>query len=454
MTHSAGGGRPLTQFERLIFRYGTSIVCLFILFLMAAIYCWGDRDLYYATLKWWGIIPYRYPFVDMKIVLTAIDCSRYAIDIYSPNTCMYGGWYSYSPILLGATKLPLGPDYHSWVGLFFGVAFLAALSVLPPSMSWKEFWIRTLATLSTVTVFALERTEFDVPIFLIVVTGVVLSLRPTGVRFLGYAIFVFAALLKYYPLVLMLLVARERFRTAVWIALATIAAVCSFILATTYETLQIVGLAPVGSPFADYFGARNLPLGITLIEVGRLPLTDDAKFRMPLSALGQIALGILLVYTAWTAARSFRADSRQAAELPPAHLAFLVAGGALMVGCFFAVQNAGPRAIFLLMALPGLFAMASAAEGRSARRPMALICGVLFLLWEGFFYGIEEALSHHVPPMVPLHFLYWIAREMVWWWVMARLAGLVIAFLWNSPALAPALDLLRIPRPERSPVTG
>lgn len=454
MTHSAEGGRPLTQFERLAFRYGTSIVGLLILFLMAAIFCLIDRDLYYEILKWWGILPYRYAFVDMKIVLTAIDCSRYAIDIYSPNTCMYGGWYSYSPILLGIAKLSIVPDDHSWVGFFFGIAFLAALSALPPSMSWKEFWIRTLATLSTVTVFALERTEFDVPIFLIVVTGVILALRPTGVRFLGYAIFVFAALLKYYPIVLMLLVARERFRTAVWIALATIAAVCSFILATTYETSQIVGLAPVGSPFADYFGARNLPLGITLIEVGRLPLTDDAKFRMPLSTLGQIALGMLLAFAAWTAARSFRDDSRRVADLPPAHLAFLVAGGALMVGCFFAVQNAGPRAIFLLMALPGLFAMASAAEGRSARRPMALICGVVFLLWEGFFYGIEKAISPHVPPMVPLHFLYWIARELVWWWVMARLAGLVVAFLWNSPALAAPLDFLRIPRPARTPAAG
>ncbi len=454
MKHSAGGGRPLTQFERLLFRYGTSIVGLFVLLLMAAVYCYGDRDLYYATLKWWGILPYHYPFADMKIILTAIDCSRYTIDIYKPNTCMYGGWYSYSPILLGVAKLPIGPNDHSWVGFFFGIAFLAALSALPPSMSWKEFWIRTLATLSTVTIFGIERTEFDAPIFLIVLAGVLLAIRATGVRFLGYAIFVFAAVLKYYPLVLMLVVARERFRTAVRIALATIAAICGFILATTYETLQVVGLAPVGSPFADYFGARNLPLGLTLIEAGPLPLTEVAKFRMPLSALGQIALGILLVYAAWTAARSFRDDSRRVADLAPAHLTFFVAGSALMVGCFFAVQNAGPRAIFLLMVLPGLFAMASAAEGRSARRPMALICGVLFLLWEGFFYGIEKALSLHLPPTVPLHFLYWIARELVWWWVMARLAGLVIAFLWNSPALAVPMDFLRIPRPARTPAAG
>ncbi len=454
MTLSAQEDSQIKRFERMMFRFGPTIIGLSLFCLMTAIFLFGYQDVYYAILKWWGIMPYHYPFVDMKIVLTAIDCSRHAIDIYAPNTCMYGGWYSYSPLLLGTAKLPVGPDDHKWFGFFLAIAFLASLSALPPSLSWKECWIRTLATISTVTVFGLERTEFDVPIFMIVLAGLVLALRQSRVRFVGYAVFVFAAILKYYPIVLMLLVARERFRTALWIAAATIAAVCLFIVATMSETAQVVGLAPVGSPFADYFGARNVPLGVTLLELGPQPLTDDGLLRIPLTVLGHVVLGLLLVFAAWTAGRSFRADCSRVSGLPQAQLAYLVAGSVVMVGCFFAVQNAGPRAIFLLMTLPGLFVMARTGCDGSMRHSLKLVYGVVFLLWEGLFHGLEGALSFHLPAIAPLHFFYWLARELVWWWVMARLASLLIAFLWRSPALAPVLDFLRIPRPGHAPAAG
>lgn len=133
-------------------------------------------------------------------------------------------------------------------------------------------------------------------------------------------------------------------------------------------------------------------------------------------------------------------------------MTFLVAGCAVMVGCFLMVQNAGPRAVFLLMALPGLLMLAGA--DNAGRRPTSLVYGVLFLLWESLFHGLVGAFTERYEAAAILNFFYWLARELVWWWVMARLASLLIAFLWRSPALAPVLDFLRIPRPGHAPAAG
>lgn len=429
-----------------MFRFGPSIIGLYLFATLWLIYMLGDREFYYDILKWWGIMPYQYPFVDMKIILLNIDCWRHGVDVFVRNICVNGGWYSYSPITLLAAALPFGPDDHTWFGIVIAVAFLLVLSALPPCRSWKECWIRTLATISTVTVFGIERTEFDLPIFLIAMAGILLLLRASRVRFAGYALLVFAAFLKYYPAMLMLLAAGERFRTAVWIAAATVSAALIFLVPTMGLTQQALGMAPVGSPFAEeFFGARNLPLGFTLIAAGPLPLTNDALLRIPLSLSGQIAAGLLLMFVALTVWRRMRTDVRQLSLLSDAELTFLVAGCVVMVGCFFAVQNAGPRAVFLLMTLPGLLMLARADD--AGRRPMLLVYGVLFVLWAGLFYGLVSEFTERYEAFAVMNFFYWLARELVWWWVMARLASLVIAFLWRSPAMAPVLAFVRIPRP-------
>lgn len=264
-------------------------------------------------------MPYHYPFVDIKIVFTAIDCSRHGVDVFMRNSCLFGGWYGYSPILLWVAALPIGPDDHTWFGVLFGIAFLLVLSALPSCRSWKECWVRSIASISSVIVFGVERTEFDLPIFLIAVAGIVLLQRSSRARFLGYAIIVLAAFLKYYPAVLMLLAARERFRTALWIAAATVGALLVFLGPTMDQTQQALGMTTVGSPFGnEFFGARNLPLGFTIIAAPRLALTDDALLRLPLSLPGQIAMGLLLLFAAWTVWRRIRTDVGRLSILPDA----------------------------------------------------------------------------------------------------------------------------------------
>lgn len=390
-------------------------------------------------------MPYHYPFIDMKIIFTAIDCARHGVDVFLLNTCMFGQWYSYSPIVLKAGVLPFGPEDRTWLGIILGISFLIAQSALPPCRSWKECWIRSLATISTAVVFGVERAASDLPIFLIVLASIMLLQRASRIRFVSYALLVFAAFLKYFPAVLMLLAARERFRTAFWIAAVTIFAALILLAPSMHETGQALAMAPAGFPYSDFFGARNLPLGFTLIAAGSLPLTDIEMARLPLSLLGQIVMALLLLFSVWIIWRCLKIDSERLMLLQPAEINFLIAGSIVMACCFLVSQNISYRAIFLLMTLPGLFIFARVDV--SAPRSMGLIYGVLFLLWEEFFRSLLWEFTEVYETWGILNFFYWLARELVWWWVMARLASLVIAFLWRSPALAPVLALVRIPRP-------
>lgn len=207
-------------------------------------------------------------------------------------------------------------------------------------------------------------------------------------------------------------------------------------------------MAPAGFPYSDFFGARNLSLGFTLMGAGSLALTDIQMARIPLSMFGQIVMALLLLFTLWIIGRSIKVDSERLLLLQPAELNFLIAGSIVMAGCFFVSQNISYRAIFLLMTLSGLFVFAQA--DNAGRRPMVLIYGVVFLLWEEFFRHLIGAFTEVYEAWGILNVVYWLIRELVWWWVMARLASLVIAFLWISPALAPVLAVLRIPRPAAS----
>jgi hypothetical protein len=38
--------------------------------------------------------------------------------------------------------------------------------------------------------------------------------------------------------------------------------------------------------------------------------------------------------------------------------------------------------------------------------------------------------------------LYWLARELVWWWLIASLAAIALCYMWRQPLIAEALPEL------------
>ena len=404
------GGR----LERAAFRFAPGLAGLIAFAGMALFHAHGDRALYAAILEGWGILPYAYPFLDIESILKAIDCRGQGVDVWAPNACMGGGWYSYGPLLVRASVFGLDAGDRLALGFLIAIGFFLALSALPPCRSWAE-----VAVLSAASVFAVERANLDAALFILTVCGVHLVLLPGGFRWAGYGAFVFAALLKFYPAVLMILAARERWRTLAVTGAAAVAGLAALLAFAGGDVATSLRVSPYGSPYTDLFGARNLPLGLIALPMAA-PETYDEVLRSPLPPPALAVYALLAALAATVACRSLRRDMAGWPALPDGHAAFLVAGAVVIAGCFFATQNIAYRAIFLLLTLPGLFALA-----RADGRYRLLIAGIVFLLWEEFFHHLVAG---------PAEIGFWLFREAVWWWAVARLASLLGAFLLSCPA--------------------
>ncbi len=124
--------------------------------------------------------------------------------------------------------------------------------------------------------------------------------------------------------------------------------------------------------------------------------------------------------------------------IPASSAIFLLLGSLIIVACFFAVQNIYYRGIYFLMVLPGLLALREAAGSRElARRIMVGCLLILFLMWSECFreallklypaLGLSQRLSNI------LIALFWTARELIWWRVVALLSAILGAAAMRSP---------------------
>ena len=200
-----------------------------------------EPESYYRVLAFIGIVPFRYPFLDFQFVLASVDCWQRGVDVYVTNPCdVLDRPFDYSPLWLRFAFLP-GKEWTNPLGLCLAISFFLALAVLPPPRSGRELLPRLVATLSPVTTFAVERGNIDLLMFVIATAAGVLLLRPLRGRVAGYAMIVIAGLLKFYPLVLMVLTLRERPRVFLWVN----AAAAAVVLATgLYFHAEVVKMVP------------------------------------------------------------------------------------------------------------------------------------------------------------------------------------------------------------------
>lgn len=385
------------------------------------------------------------PFMDWAWIPSVVECWNLGVNVYVDNTCytmVPHGRHSYSPLWLRATFLPLGSVWVSPVGIALAVAFLLSLATLPPPRNRRDFMLTLLATLSSLTVFALERANVDVIIFLLALLGVHLWAGGLASRLCGYAVFTFAALLKFYPLVLLILALRERVRVFVPVCLAVVGALAAFVWTYRVELAAIGGNIPRGSYFMDLFGAVNFPFGLGSLGVraaGWFGPLDEAAATLvsshaPRALLAALTAGAL-AGAAWLAGR--RGVRTGLAGLPARESGALVAGAALLCGCFFTGQSLGYRGVFLLLVLPGLLSLSRTLPDRSGRGLMLGTCAaIVFVMWVlviqtcivaiGAGVGIDAATS-------VARLVHWLVHEAAWWSIIAVLLSVLLSFVLNSP---------------------
>jgi hypothetical protein len=215
---------------------------------------------------------------------------------------------------------------------------------------------------------------------------------------------------------------------------------------------------PASSYFTMQFGSASLPGGIGL-SVGKamekLGYADADAAQATGALVSRAILPILVVSAiavAFVIAR--RCDLRCIeARLPTRQLDFLVAGAALISGCFFASQSVIYRGIFLLLALPGLAELSRQIPTASGRRLFGSAGpAIVFVLWTPFldeclnlaglsarlqYIGVspQTALLLHYPnnynnfPSSTWGYGLWLASELAWWWIITLLLAVLGAFV-------------------------
>jgi hypothetical protein len=382
-------------------------------------------DAYHAVFAFLGVETLLIRFADLQFTLGAIECAKHGVDVYVSDLCdPFGRAFDYSPIWLYATFLP-GLAWSNSLGVCLAAAFYVSFGLLPPVTRPIRTVAMVAAALSPPVAFALERGNTDIVIFIALVIAIALLAGRRLWRLPGYALIFIAAALKFFPVTLAVLLLREPTRRILLIL--GIAAAAGIFSADYFfaELPRLVANLPHEAAFSNVFGASDLPDGITYVLF-------HGAFSGAERATKAALYGILLWRTAIGVVRLFRSRFRTALRgLPERELLYLVAGAALISGCFFAGRSIGYREIFLLLTLPGLLFLAGTgddrANGSSASRAHLLVIVILWMgviTWGGLIpRSMIEMFGTAVQQR--LYMLFWFIFELLWWQLMITLVAAV-----------------------------
>ena len=393
-----------------------SLVLLGGLAAMAALYGWSEGA-YLALRRALGLQPFA-PFLDLHGVMAAVACWHQGVDVYAANPCdALGRVHVYSPVWLRLPAWFGQPGLTLMLGVALALAAIAAMLVLPVPDGRIGRGLLLAAAVSPDTVFALERANVDVLIFIVVAAAVPLLAGGMAARAVAYGLFLAMGLLKFYPLVLLGLLVRERPRAALLLGGAAAALAVLALLPLAGEIARALANILLLPAFSGTFGAHQLPQGVALLLPGQM--------------LVPVLLGAALGAMALAGAVRLAADAalgEALGGLPRRHADLLLVGAVLMVGCFVAGESVEYRAIFLLLVLPALLHLA---RGKVlARGFMATAAGIVWLMWDPLVRRVVARLAPAAGDFPALPGLaLWTLREVLWWGVMTVLAGLVAGVL-------------------------
>ena len=427
---------------RRIYRFAATIAGLLVFFSMSWLYAFGDRSIYEQILTAYGIWPFRFPFVDISAWLAVWECARQGVDVISANPCdVLQRSYSSSPLWIAASAIPLGVRDTPAVGWFLDLVFLMSLSLLPPPRYFRELILVLAATLSTMVIFALERANPDVLLFIMALAAGVLAECRLFMRLLGYLVALVAALLKYYPIMVLAIVLRERISIFAAIVAVIAGSLAAFWIEYHVDIARGLPTIARGAYNTDLFAAKNLPFLLAEAVGSAAEPSSLAPLAQRIVAGGLYAMLVGISVTICRRLLSFAELRSALALLTPFERIFRVIGSAVISGCFFAGQSIGYRGVYFLMVMPGLLAISRRPACRDLRTlSLSSSVVIVLLMWgECFRLALYRALElPGVPGIIAGQFkvCFWLVRELGWWWTVSVMLTVLVDFLRASPIMS------------------
>ena len=212
-----------------IYRFAPTLAGLLVFVSMSCLYMFGDRNLYTQILTWYGIAPFRSPFLDISAWLAVWECARQGVDVISANPCdILQRSYSCSPLWIAGSVIPLGVRDTPIVGWVLDLVFLASLSLLPSPRRLSELILVLAATPIHNGRFRLGAANPDVLLFLMALATGILAECRLFLRIWVISLALLAALLKYYPIMILVIVFRETISIFVALSLLILGCLAMF----------------------------------------------------------------------------------------------------------------------------------------------------------------------------------------------------------------------------------
>jgi hypothetical protein len=384
---------------------------------------------YFWALRWFGIdavmVPgyaAPLPFFDLEGVLSWSECARRGHDVLVANPCdPIGRLLNYSPLLAHPLLGRIGTAATVPIGFVLDAAFLVLIVLVVRPRNAAEVAIGWLIAGSPVFVYALDRCNFDVIVFLAAATVILVSSPLLRLRLVAAAGFVLG-FLKFYPFCLLLLALRERLKTFLVVAGATAATLALFVVVYRHDLTRMA--FPTADWSGDTFSARQVVSG--LADLAGIP----AHLLLPLFIALVAAAGVM----AWKLSRRFDA------LLPPdiwgeRDYALLLFAAVVMVSCFLVQANIYYRAIYLIATLPGLLRLRGRAEPGLRRLIGWALAVLVACLWaEMLRVDLVLLAGPHAERAIAVVIL--MLREPLWWFEMTVLTAIVFSFARQSQAVA------------------
>ncbi len=159
-------------------------------------------------------------------------------------------------------------------------------------------------------------------------------------------------------------------------------------------------------------------------------------------------LAALAIARTW---RTFRLFDNAAVDWNGCEAQCLLVGALLVTACFFAGQNVDYRGIYFLLTMPGLVRLYRTAGDPAIRRFLArMIAAVLFVAWEEPLRDAVHTIAVAIAGewlRLRIELLFWIGRELVWWWLIAGLAAMILCCALRMPLSGGRLGALAPFRP-------
>ncbi len=407
--------------------------------LLAVLWVRGDEATYRAILSAAGMQQAYPPFLDMRAITSAVECAARGVDVMRENPCdELGRPHVYGALWLRLAALGVDRTAAVTLAIALDLAFLAGLFVLPRARRWPEAVVLALAFASPAVVFALERANNDLLVWLIALAAAWLLMRGPLCRALAYGLAALGTLLKFYPVLLLALLCRERLWRALAIGVPLVLALALAVAADTSAPLRRFRYV---SYLTDAFGAQNIAQSL---------LADHAGAPWQKAAILGItaALGVYAVSLSVRMTRRFglltQVRALSEAEAWPA-----LAGAVLLVGCFFAGPSIVYRGIHLLLVLPAILALWRDAPDTPSRLLFAGAAWVsVWCLWSEAALNHLLALTHGRERLAEAEIVILGAltglRELAWWWLISVLITLAGCIGLASPAGMQLCRRLRI----------